>query len=83
MKTDLLIQYGAIRQTIKTNVQTIGKLLEQAENLKKLVAAISDQATKDSLSSEVKKIEDSVGNLILQTDELFDKYEQFVESVFK
>lgn len=83
MKDNLLIQYGAIRQTIKTNVQTIGQLLKQAENLKKIVGDIEDPATKASLEQEVKKMEDTVGTLIVQTDELFDKYNAFVETVFK
>lgn len=83
MKNDLLIQYGAIRQTIKTNVQTIGQLIQQAENLKKIIESITDAPTKASLEQEVKKLQDTIGTLINQTDELFDKYDQFVDTVFK
>ncbi len=83
MKNDLLIQYGAIRQTLKTNVQTIGKLIEQAESLKKMVETVADPKMKLSLEQEVKKVEDTIATLVFQTNDLFDKYDQFVDTVFK
>ena len=82
MQNDLLVQYGAIRETIRTNIDTIGRLLSQAENLKNIVDNVNDSDIKDSLQNEVEKIQNTVGELIVQTDRLFDKYSEFVKSVF-
>ena len=82
MKNDLLVQYGAIRETIRTNVETIGKLIRQAESLKIIVESVAEPKTKQDLSNEISKIEETIGNLIVQTNNLFDKYNEFVEAVF-
>lgn len=82
MKDDLLIQYGAIRETIKNNVDTIVKLFEQAASLKKIVETVTDTETKNSLGEEVNKIEETIRSLVVQTNDLFDKYNKFVEGVF-
>lgn len=82
MKNDLLVQYGAIRETIKTNVETIGRLFRQAESLKKIVESVAEGQSKQDLSSEITRIEETIGNLIVQTNSLFDKYNEFVEAVF-
>lgn len=82
MKSDLLIQYGAIRETIIDNVKTIEKLVAQAQSLKDMVEKITENATKTSLEQEVKELENTISNLIEQTNALFDKYNQFVKAVF-
>lgn len=82
MKDNLLVQYTAIRGTIKANVTSISMLFKQAESLKKLVSEIEDANTKKTLENQVETIEQTIGNLIKQTDELFDQYAKFVEAVF-
>lgn len=82
MKNDLLIQYGAMRETIKANVDTISRLFKQADSLKRIIETVTDTAAKQTLSQEVLKIDETVGRLIVQTNDLFDKYEKFVETVF-
>ena len=82
MKDALIEQYQAIRSTIRANVQTIGRLLEQAEMLKTVVAGIADTEAKLNLEKQIAEIETTISSLIHQTDELFDLYQQFVEKVF-
>lgn len=82
MRNDLLVQYGAMRETIKSNVEIIRKLLTQAESLKKIIENLGDAAAKETLKKEVDNIEDSISDLIDKTDQLFDKYEEFVKTVF-
>jgi len=83
MKNELLIQYGAMRETTKSNIETIGVLVKQADSLKRIVEKIKDSDIKDSLSSELKEIEETIAILLNKTDGLFDKYDEFVNTVFK
>lgn len=84
MKNELLIQYGAIRNTIEANLQTIGQLINQAENLKKIVEKMNgtNGETVEDLKNQIEEIEDTIARLIKQTGDLFQKYNQFVEQVF-
>lgn len=77
-----MIQYGTIRETIRSNVQTIGRLIEQAKRLKELAEQISDAGLKASVAEEVRNVEETIASLVSQTDRLFDKYEEFVKTAF-
>ena len=84
MKDNLLIQYGAIRETISSNIETIGKLVRQAENLKGIIEKINGSTSSDikiSLENQITEIEGTIQNLIEQTSKLFDKYNEFVDSI--
>jgi|WetSurMetagenome_2_1015567.scaffolds.fasta_scaffold216973_2 hypothetical protein len=84
MREELFAQYGAIRETIRTNIQTIGKLIQQAQSLKEIVAKITDNLqVKTDLEGEINQIEQTIANLIQQTDRLFDSYNEFVKKVFE
>jgi regulator of replication initiation timing len=82
MKEALMEQYNSIRKTIKSNVETIGQLVAQAEALKKIVSSIAEPTVKLSIEKNIAEIETTIGSLIHQTDELFDQYQRFVEKVF-
>lgn len=86
MKSELKQQYEAIRSTILTNVRTIGNLVDQSNKLKELVEKIKDDNgnsdIKTSLETEIKNIEGSIEKLVSQTETLFDKYSEFVDTVF-
>ncbi|MFA5133673.1 MAG: hypothetical protein WC459_02615 [Patescibacteria group bacterium] len=84
MQNQLLIQYGAIRAMIGSNVETIKKLIDQAENLKKIVEGLGtgNEEIKRNINEEIAKIENTIGDLITQTENLFDKYNEFVKDVF-
>jgi len=84
MREELIAQYGGIRETIRTNIQTIGKLIQQAEALKGLVNRLTnDTEIKNSLEKEIEEIEGTIKSLITQTDRLFDSYNSFVAKVFE
>lgn len=82
MREELIQQYASIRETIRANIQTIGKLIEQADGLKQVVDKISEPEVKVSLEHEIKNIEETITLLIQQTDRLFDSYNAFVKKVF-
>jgi hypothetical protein len=82
MKENLLVQYGSIRETIRSNVQTIGRLIEQAKKLKQLAEQIADNELKASMEEEVRNIDETIASLVQQTERLFDKYEEFVRLAF-
>lgn len=82
MKDAILQQYTAIRDTIRANVDTIGRLLRQADSLKKIAGDIEDVKIKTTLEKQIKDIELTISTLISQTDELFEQYNRFVESIF-
>lgn len=82
MRDKLLVQYGAIRETMRTNIETIGRLIKQAEALKEIVSKVTDDQIKESLSDELGEIEGTIRTLLDQTDRLFDKYDEFVKTLF-
>lgn len=71
-----------MRETIRANVQTIGRLIEQAKKLKQLAEQIADAPLKASMEEEVRNIDETIAALVQHTDRLFDKYEEFVKLAF-
>jgi hypothetical protein len=87
MRAEIIDQFNSIRQTLSTNVKTIGMLVEQAKTLSEIAenlngASSVDEATKTKLKEEIDRIQVSIKSLIVQTDILFDLYEKFAEEVF-
>jgi hypothetical protein len=82
MKDAILQQYTAIRETIKANVDTIGRLLKQADSLKRIAGTLPDEKTRTDLEKQITQIEATITTLISQTDDLFEQYNKFVETVF-
>lgn len=76
-------QYKSIHETIRANAQTIGSLIQQAERLKKLADKLTDERVKASMTQHVAEIESTIQLLIQQSDDLFEKYNQFVEQLFQ
>lgn len=82
MQDNLLQQYRGIRETISANVDTIGRLLEQANKLRMLAETIQDGTVKLSVEKEAASLQNLIEKLIVQTQELFEKYEEFVRKAF-
>jgi len=78
----LLQQYQGIRETISANVKTIGKMVDQAKGLQKLAETMQEGDIKTSVEQQVKNIQNLIDQLIIQTQDLFDKYEDFVRKAF-
>jgi hypothetical protein len=85
MSSDLLKQYKIIRDAIRGNVETIGKLINQAEELHKTISSIDDEQLelKEKLVEGLQNIRNLIESLITQTDELFDEYNKFIQKVLK
>ena len=82
MQDKFLAQYESIRGTIKANVATIRELIRQAESLKSIVATIKNPTAQASITAQIEDIEVLIGNLVDQTDKLFNQYQSFVKDVF-
>ena len=78
----LLQQYQGIRETILANVKTIGKMVDQAKGLQKIAETIQEGDIKTSVEQQVKNIQNLIDQLIIQTQDFFDKYEDFVRKAF-
>ncbi len=87
MKPQLLDQFKAIKDTLMSNVDTIGRLIQQAQTLSTLAEQIpgtntAERAAKEKLQEEVKNINASIATLIEQTKHLFELYDKFAEDLF-
>ena len=85
MSSDLLKQYKIIRDAIRGNVETIGKLSNQSEELHKTISSSDDEQLelKEKLVEGLQNIRNLIESLITQTDELFDEYNKFIQKVLK
>lgn len=87
MKDTLIEQYKHIRLVIGNNVDTIKNLFEQSKQLTTLVEQLSNSEANEELKNQLSdlntKILFSIKNLISQTDQLFDKYDEFAKSIFE
>ena len=70
--------FERMKKLIIFNLDTISKLVDDAEQMRKEVDASTDEALKASLLEQIDKMESSIQQLIKQTTELFDTYKQFV-----
>jgi ABC-type transporter Mla subunit MlaD len=87
MKQQLLEQYKHIQAILKSNVDTIGSLIRQAESLSLIAENLSgaDQAsmdTKEQLTTNIDRVQESIDKLITQTQELFVLYDKFADELF-
>lgn len=80
-------QYEQIKSTILSNVDTINALVDQAKNLAGLIEKLTDTGVdvdiRNGLEETLNNITTSIKQLIDQTNDLFDKYQRFVEDTFK
>ena len=87
MKPSIQDNYQNIRNLIKSNVDTIITLVEQAQNLEKIVNSISDSETekdlKQRLEQQINSLRVTIAQLVDQTEDLFKSYDEMVESSLK
>ena len=86
MEDKMKKQFAAIKQALDRNLDTIGILLEQAKSLSEIAETLSgeDQSkVKRQLEEKVKDILSTVANLITQTTELFNLYNNFAETALR
>lgn len=87
MKPNIQDNYQNIRNLIKSNVDTIITLVEQAQGLEKIVNSISDSETdkelKQKLEKQISDLRGTIAQLVSQTEDLFTSYDEMVESSLK
>ena len=87
MKPNIQDNYQNIRNLIKSNVDTIVTLVQQAQGLEKIVNSISDNETekdlKCKLEQQINDLRATIAKLVSQTEDLFASYDEMVESSFK
>ena len=87
MKTSIQNNYQNIRNMIKTNVDTIILLVEQAQGLEQIVNNISDNEAnsdlKNKLENQIAELRKTIADLVKQTESLFESYDEMVQSAFK
>jgi flagellar basal body-associated protein FliL len=84
MKANIQNNYKNIRELIKSNVDTIVVLVEQAQGLEKIVDSISgseaDKELKQKLEKQLDDLRSTIAQLVSQTEDLFRSYDEMVES---
>jgi hypothetical protein len=78
---ELSNKYETIRATIRSNLETIRTLVEQADNLTSLIDETPDEALRERLKDSVKKLYQTIDILIEESNKLFDQYLDFANSV--
>lgn len=84
MKPSVQNNFKNIRELIKSNVDTIVVLVEQAQGLEAIVNSISetqsDKVLKDKLEQQLDDLRKTIAQLVSQTEDLFSSYDDMVET---
>ena len=72
--------YEHMKTLILTNLDTISKLVDDAEEMRQSVTTTKDETLKQTLLTQVDKMEESIEQLIKQTKDLFESYKKIVQS---
>ena len=86
MKKNFKQQFQSLRSIIQTNVDTLKKLLEQSDELSKIITVLRESSggteVVEQLSDLKKNVSNSIDILISQTEQLFNSYDRLVEEIF-
>lgn len=88
MKASIQKNYRSIRELIKSNVDTIITLVEQAQELEKIVDGLGEtdetsKEMKEKLENQIAGLRQTIGELVGQTETLFESYDEMVQTAFK
>ena len=76
-------KFDGYKKIIKSNIETIESLITQSDLLAELVLNIKDDETKKSISSIQENLQISIKDLLKNTNQLFDKYENLIKDYAK
>lgn len=86
-KKEILVQNNNIKQSIQKNIDTIKDLIEESDNIKKIIDHLKKQEFNRNAASELEKVLESINSsikkLLDQTNFLFDSYKKFLDFTFK
>lgn len=86
-KKEIVLQNNNIRSSIQKNIDTIKDLIEESDNIKKIIEQLKKQEFNKLAWQELEKIlqniNHSIKNLLDQTNILFDSYKRLIQFTFK
>ena len=87
LKKQILTQLTYIKTTIEANVKTLQSLSEHSESLTSIISGLSDTSEvenkKHELESIKNRINEDIKDLTAKTSELFTRYKELIETLFK
>ncbi|MCF7835222.1 hypothetical protein K9M48_04200 [Candidatus Gracilibacteria bacterium] len=86
-KKEIVLQNTNIRQSIQKNIDTIKDLIEESDDIKKIIEHLQKQEFNRNVASDLEKvlqnINSSIKDLLNQTNFLFDSYKKLISFTFK
>jgi len=84
MKKNFKEQFEKLKAIIETNIETIRSLIEQSEELSKVIQGLKpeDVDLKKSLETIKLNVSDSIKTLAKETTNLFETYDKLIDEVF-
>jgi|688.fasta_scaffold689740_2 hypothetical protein len=86
MRNGLEKQFISLKEIIDGNIETLGKLFTQSDQLADLSAKMVDidnKELKKELDDSRSQINDSIKDLLTKTKSLFEIYKKLVDKIFR
>lgn len=86
-KREIVSQNDNIRNSIQKNIGTIKKLIEESDDIKRIIEQLKKQEFNKLVAQDLEKILQninlSIKDLLDQTNLLFDSYKKLIQFTFK
>ena len=86
-KREIVLQNDNIRNSIQRNIETIKKLIEESDDIKRIIEQLKKQEFNkvawQDLEKILQNINRSIKDLLDQTNLLFDSYKKLIQFTFK
>ena len=86
-KKEIVLQNNNIRSSIQKNIETIKNLIEESDDIKRIVEQLQKQEFNKLVAQDLDKtlqnINRSIKSLLDQTNLLFDSYKRLIQFTFK
>ncbi len=86
-KREIVLQNDNIKNSIQKNIGTIKKLIEESDDIKRIIEQLRKQEFNKLVAQDLEKILQniniSIKDLLDQTNLLFDSYKKFIQFTFK
>jgi glycerol-3-phosphate responsive antiterminator len=86
-KREIILQNNNIRSSIQKNIDTIKNLIEESDDIKRIIEQLKKQEFNKFIAQDLEKtlqnINSSIQKLLDQTNILFDSYKRLIQFTFK
>jgi hypothetical protein len=86
-KKEIVLQNNNIRSSIQKNIETIKNLIEESDDIKRIVEQLQKQEFNKLVAQDLERtlqnINRSIKSLLDQTNLLFDSYKRLIQFTFK